>query len=146
MKVIFLQDVGKTGKKGDIREVADGYARNFLLPGKLAEVATPTTIQKARELTEKRIEREKEDLKKSQDVARQLKEKEITIVVKEKKGKLFGSVGTKEIATELKKQGLELEEKNILLDKPVKEIGEREVAVELGHGVKIKIKLVVKGK
>ena len=147
MKVVFLKDVPKMGKKYDIKEVADGYAQNFLLPKKLAEVAN--------EKTEKRIEK----LKKSEDEMKKVDESilaknlkvlgETVITLKEKAnehGHLFASIHKEELSEKLKEQsGLDFPPEYFELDKPVKETGEHEIAVTVG-GKKGKFKLVIESK
>ena len=145
MKIILLQNIGNLGKSGDIKEVADGFARNFLFPQKLAEPATNEALQKVAKMNEKIKEKEArlvDDLKaKSQE----LKGKKFVIKVKEKKGKLFGSVTAKDIVKELKKQGIKIDEASIGLGEPIKKIGEREIQISFGHGVNAKIILIIEG-
>lgn len=145
MKVILIQDIKNLGKTGDIKEVTDGYARNFLLPKKLAEIATPEATKKVEKIKEVQIEREKEDLEKNQKLATELEGREILIRAKEKNGKLFGSVGAKEIAKELAKIGFEIGEKMIEIKEPIKELGEKDVTVKLEHNIEACIKLVIQG-
>lgn len=143
MRIILIENINNLGKKGDTREVSDGYARNFLLPRKLAEVATPDAINKSKIQAEKSIEKEKEGLEKIKKLAQELEGKEIIIKAKAKKGKLFGSIGKKEISKELKKKGLDVSENNILLENPIKEIGDMEISVGLSKGIEAKIRLII---
>lgn len=145
MKIILLENVKNLGKAGDIKEVSDGYARNFLMPQKLAELATPEALKKAEKLKEQGIQKEKEGLEKKQELAAVISGKEIIIKSKEKDGKLFGSVGKKEIIKELKNQGIEIKEESIVLDAPIKEIGEKNVLIELDHGTEAIIKVIIEG-
>lgn len=145
MKVILIQDIKNLGKTGDIKEVTDGYARNFLLPKKLAEIATPEATKKVEKIKEEQIEREKEDLEKKQKLATELEGREIIIRAKEKKGKLFGSIGKKEIAKELAMIGFEIGEKMIEIKEPIKETGKKEIIIKLGHNIEVCIKLVIQG-
>lgn len=144
MKVIFLKDVPRVGKKYDIKEVNDGYALNFLFPQKLAEMAT----SKAMAELEKRqkeliIEREMQEslLLKNLEA---IKGKIITMKGKaNEKGNLFSSIHKKEIREELEKQQkIEIGEEFIVLEKPIKEIGEFEIPVEIKHK-KSSFKLIV---
>lgn len=129
MKVIFLKDVPRIGRKNEVKEVNDGYALNFLIPQKLAIKGTPESI-KHLELKKKEIVVEKqiqEDL-----LLRNLKELENKIIsFKEKsneQGHLFKSINAKEIVLELKKQHhVDIEESILKLEKPIKELGEFEV-------------------
>ena len=143
MKIILVKDIKGLGKAGDIKEVADGYARNFLLPQKIAESATENAVKEVKELAKKRAREEKEKMAEKQKLAEKLKNKAVKIKAKEKGGKLFGSIGAKEISSELEKMGLKIAEKSIAIEKPIKEIGEKEIAVKLGGGVEARIKVVV---
>jgi large subunit ribosomal protein L9 len=145
MKVILLQDVKSLGKRGDVKDVAEGYARNFLFPKKMAEVATPEAVKsvevrKAQEKAE--TEAHLEEMRK---IAGALKEKTIVLKSKEKNGKLFGSITARDILHELKKENLEVEEKNIILKNPIKKIGAYEVEIELAEKIGTKIRLEVQG-
>jgi len=145
MKVILLQNVKGVGMAGDAKEISDGYARNFLIPKKMAEIATPEGIQKAELAKSQQEEKNKSVMEKNQKLAEDLKKKKIEIRGKEKKGKLFGSITAKEIAKEIKNQGLDLDEKSIILKSPIKEIGEFTIEIDLGHQIKSSLKLSVKG-
>ncbi len=133
MKVIFLKDVPRVGRKNDVKEVNDGYALNFLLPNKLAIRGTPEAIKQL-ELKQKGIIIEKqiqEDL-----LLKNLKELEGKIIsFKEKaneKGHLFKSIHAKEIVEALKKEHhVDIEESIIKLEKPIKELGEIKVPIEI---------------
>lgn len=143
MKVIFLQNVKNVGIVGDIKNVSDGYARNFLLPKKLAEIATADAIRKCEESKKEKILEEKKEQKKARELAEYLSEAKIVVRAKEKNGKLFGSIGAKEIVQELKKQNLNIEEKAIKISQPIKEVGERDVVIELDFGIEATIKVKV---
>jgi large subunit ribosomal protein L9 len=143
MKVILLQDIKNIGKKGDIQNVSDGYARNFLLPRKLAEAATDTGIQKVATAKKQEAQIQQADLEKTEALAEQLEGREIVIQAKEKDGKLFGSINAKTIAKELKKENLEVSEKSLILPEPIKEIGEYDVKIELPHGIEASIMVIV---
>ena len=133
MKVILLKDVKGTGVKGDVVNISDGYARNFLFPKGLAVEATKSNLNELKNkerAQQKRIEQEKQE-------ARELAKKisDITLVIKAKSGengKLFGSVTNKEIAQELKKQhNITIDRKKIVLDEPIKQLGQMELEVKL---------------
>jgi len=145
MKVILFQDIQNIGKAGDIKEVSAGYARNFLLPQKLAEIATDASIKNVATLKSKATALEQADLEKTQALAETLQGREIMITAKEKDGKLFGSINAKMIAKELKKENLDINEKAIQLSEPIKEVGEYDVKVELAHGIEVAIHIIVEG-
>lgn len=143
MKVILLQDIKGLGKKGDLKEVAEGYARNFLFVKKLAEIATNGGVKKVEVIKKKQAEKDQLDLEKTQELASQLEGKAITINAKEKDGKLFGSVQVKDLLKELKKENITVPEKSIILSSPIKEIGEYEVRIELDHGIETSVMVLV---
>ncbi|HEX7586205.1 MAG TPA: 50S ribosomal protein L9 [Patescibacteria group bacterium] len=143
MKVILLQDVKNLGRKWDVKEVSDGYARNFLLPKKLTEIATKTELQKIEKLKEKEAIEEKKDLEKIQALADQLQGKAIVIKAKNKDGKLFGSITTKDIVKELKKENIVISAKALTLEMPIKEIGEFEIRVNLEHGIETQLSVII---
>ena len=145
MKVILTQDVKNLGKKGDVKEVAEGYARNFLFPKKLAQAATETAIKNAAAQKEKEKVIEDTNAQKMRQIADILKSKEIVLKSKEKGGKLFGSISAKDIAKHLQQSGIELREENIILKNPIKKIGEYEIEIRLAKDISGKIKLTVAG-
>src|SRR3989344_5129183 len=145
MRVIFLQDIPRVGKKHDVKEVNSGYAMNFLIPRKFAVLATPDTI-KALELRKKEIlvEREIQDdllLKNLEE----LKSKVLTIKAKaDEKGHLFSGIHAKEIVEAMQKEhGATITEEFITLEKPIKAVGEFDIPIEV-KGKKSSFKLVVK--
>ena len=143
MKVVLLAEIKALGKKGDIKEVSDGYARNFLLPKKLAEIATVQAIKKSEEEKKKHEEAAKAELEKTEFLAESLQGKEIYIRAKEKDGKLFGSIAAKAIVKELQKENPQIQEKSVILPEPIKELGEYEVKIELDHGIETSIMVIV---
>ena len=137
MKVILLQDVKGKGKKGQMLEVSDGYARNFMLPKKLAIEATPDAINTMRmndKATQERIAKEKAE---ALALSKQLRE--MTLVVTAKgggAGRLFGSVTNQEIADTLKaKTGIALDKRKIVLSDPIKNVGTYTVTCKLGYEI-----------
>ncbi|MCD8096708.1 MAG: 50S ribosomal protein L9 [Lachnospiraceae bacterium] len=146
MKVILLQDVKSLGKKGDLVEVSDGYARNYILAKKLGVQATSKNmndlkLQKAHEdrLAEQRLEEAKQLAQKLEGI-----ETVLTIKVGEG-GKLFGSVSSKEIAQAVKEQhGLELDKKKLVLPNPIKSVGMTDVPVKLHPQVTAQLKVTVR--
>ncbi len=136
MKVILLQDVKGKGKKGQMLEVSDGYARNFMLPKKLAIEATPDAINTMRmtdKATQERIAREK-----AEAMALSKKLREMTVVVTAKgggAGRLFGSVTNQEIADALAKTGIKLDKRKITISDPIKNVGTYTVTCKLGYEI-----------
>jgi large subunit ribosomal protein L9 len=145
MKIILLQDIKSLGKKGDVKDVAEGYARNFLFPKKMAEVATEDKIKNVMAQKEKEKIEEAKNADKMRQLAVILKEKEIVLKSKEKNGKLFGSISKKDIAENLEKEGFNIAEEKIILASPIKKTGEYKIEIKLGTGVSSHIKLVVRG-
>ncbi|MDO5400522.1 MAG: 50S ribosomal protein L9 [Eubacteriales bacterium] len=137
MKVILLQDVKTKGKKGQMIEVSDGYARNFMLPKKLAMEATPDAINTMRmndKATQERIAKEKAE---ALAMSKQLRE--LTVVVTAKgggAGRLFGSVTNQEIADALAKQsGIKLDKRKIVLSEQIKNVGTYTATCKLGYEI-----------
>ena len=137
MKVILLQDVKGKGKKGQMLEVSDGYARNFMLPKKLAIEATPDAINTMRmndKATQERIAREKAA---ALEISKKLREMTLTVTAKGGgNGRLFGAVTNQEIATALKdKSGIELDKRKIVISDPIKNVGTYTVTCKLGYEI-----------
>ena len=141
MKVIFNQDVKGKAKKGEMKEVSDGYARNFLFPKKLAVEATTGAMKEIQLKRAAQDAREAEALRQAQEKADSLKGKVINLKVKcGEKGRLYGSVTTAEIADALEKQhGVKVDKRKIDFGDPIKEVGNRDVSVWLHTGVTTKM-------
>ena len=136
MKVILLQDVKGKGKKGQMLEVSDGYALNFMLPKKLAIEATTDAINTMRmndKATQERIAREKAE---ALAVAGKLREMTLTVTAKGGgAGRLFGSVPNAEIADALAKNGIKLDKRKIVISDPIKNVGTYTVTCKLGYEI-----------
>ena len=137
MKVILLQDVKGKGKKGQMIEVSDGYARNYMLPRKLAIEATTDAVNTMRmndKATAERIAREKAE---ALETSKKLRE--LTLIVKAKgggQGRLFGAVTNTEVAAALEKQsGIKLDKRKIVLSDPIKSVGTYTVQCKLGYEI-----------
>ena len=137
MKVILLQDVKGKGKKGQMLEVSDGYARNFMLPRKIAVEATADAVNTMRmndKATQERIAREKSE---AMEISKKLRD--LTVVVTAKgggSGRLFGSVTNQEIADALKeKSGISLDKRKIVMAEPIKNVGTYTVTCKLGYEI-----------
>ena len=145
MKFILLEDVNALGKKGQIEDVNDGYARNFIFKKKLGLEATPTNLNnlKLQKANDEKIA--KEILEKAKAFGEELAK--LTVVVKMKGGeggRVFGSVSSKEIAEEAKKQfGVEIEKKKIVMEEPIKSFGAYELNVKLHPEVTAKLRVKV---
>lgn len=137
MKVILLTDVKGSGKKDEIINVSDGYARNFLFPKKWAVEATPGATKEIERKRAAEAAREAERRAQAEEKARQLKGKAITLAVKcGERGRLYGSVTTAEIAAELEKQhGVTVDKRKIDLAEPVRQVGDVQITVWLYSGV-----------
>jgi large subunit ribosomal protein L9 len=148
MKVILKQDVKKVGKRGEIVEVSDGYARNFLIARGLAVAETKKSLEILGE--EKKIEaaEEKKREEAAKKVAEQLETMTLDFNVRSGvEGKVFGSVSTKQIAAELQKKGITTDKKKILDTAPIQQLGVTKVRVELHKNVigTIKVRLIGSG-
>ncbi|CUU08524.1 LSU ribosomal protein L9P [Candidatus Kryptobacter tengchongensis] len=144
MKVILRQDFENLGKFGDIVEVKEGYARNFLIPRKIALPATPGNIKMIEtEKKQKAFKLERERLS-AQQLAEKLSGIEITIPMRAGENeRLFGSVTAQMIVNELEKLGFEIDRRKILLDEPIKMLGKYEIPIRLHPDVSAKIKVNV---
>lgn len=133
MKVILLQDVKSLGKKGDVVEVSEGYARNMLLKKGLGKEATGKNMNDLKLQKANAEKLAKEALEAAQALGKEMEGKEIRVAVKAGEGgRVFGSVSTKEIAEEIKKQlGYEIDKKKLLLEAPIKTLGVTIVPVKL---------------
>lgn len=144
MKVILLQDVEKVGKKFEIREVADGYAKNFLFPKKLAQIATKNAAAWAQTQQEIAAKVTEKELQEMQAKASQMDGQEITINVNVgEKDQLFESVTAQKIAEKLKEGGFEIDKKQVALKDPIKELGEYPVKISFPHNLEAEIKLTI---
>ena len=146
MKVILTQDVRGQGKRGQMIEVSDGYARNFLLPRKLAQEATADNINTMRmndKATQERLAKERAEALELRN-----RMKDMTVVVTAKgggAGRLFGSVTNTEVSEALAKQaGVQLDKRKIVLDEPIKSVGVYTVKCKLGYEINAELKIEVK--
>ena len=146
MKVVLLKDVKGTGKKGEIKEVSDGYAKNFLIKNAMAKVANATALSENRQQKEASAfhkEMEKQDAIK---LCEKLKDTQLIISIKcGENGKTFGSITSKEISEKLKEKGFDIDKRKIELSDPIKTIGEYKITVKLHPEASTKIALSVIG-
>ena len=144
MKVILKVDVKGSGKQGDIIEVSDGYARNFLLKKGHAEVATPAAINEMKQKKSAEEFHKAENVKALKELAEKLTGTGITLAIRAgENGKTFGSVTTQHIASALSELGFDVDKKKVLLKDPIKNVGSYDVEVRLMEGVLSKIKVNV---
>ena len=144
MKVILLQDVKKLGKKGDVIEASDGYARNFLFPRKLAEEATANALHVVNAKKENERKKRLAELEAAQKLAGELKGKEVTINAKAgENGRLFGAITNKDIAEVINnKFNLTIDKKKIVMD-TIKVAGGYEIEVKLYPEVSTKMRVII---
>ncbi len=145
MKVILLQDVPGTGKKNQVLNVSDGFARNYLLPRKWAVEASEGSVKEIERRHAAQRQREMEERSAAEALAAQLKGKVITLRAKcGEKGRLYGSVTGQEIASALKEQhGVEIDKRKIEVSEAIRTVGEYEVQATVYTGVKAQMKLNV---
>ena len=145
IEVMLMDDVKKLGKSGQIVKVAPGYARNFLIPKGLAAEVTEAARRRLKKLEAERAARAAEEKKAALEVAKKLDKLEITVSANTVDGKrLYGSVGISDILAAIEaNRGIKLERSQIDLDDNLREVGEYESKIDLGHGVNVKFKVVI---
>ena len=147
MKVIFLSDVPGKGKTGEMKDVADGYARNFLLPKGLALSATPSAIKIAEAQREREMRRQIQSETQLTELARTLEGKELSINARAGTNeRLYGSITSSDIAKELELLiGIAIDKRKIELAEPIHQLGTYEVAIKLSKDLMPKMKIIVEG-
>ena len=145
MKVILKQDIKGVGKKDQVINASDGYARNFLLPKGLAVVADSTNMSNLKSKNEANIYKKNQELENAKSIANKLNETTLKIKAKVgENGKLFGGITSKEISEHLKKDfNIDIDKKKIVLNENIKQIGTTIVQVKLYEGVVAKLKVMV---
>jgi len=145
MKVIFLEDVSNMARAGDIKEVADGYGRNFLIPKKLALLVSSQAISLVEAQRQIRVRQQAESEAELLDLAKQLDGKEITLKARVgAKDRLYGSITSTDIVAELKgSAGLVVDKRKIELAEPIRQLGNYEVVVKLGKDILPRIRVTV---
>ncbi|CEH36034.1 50S ribosomal protein L9 [Romboutsia lituseburensis] len=148
MKVILLKDVKGTGKKGEVKEVSDGYARNYLLAKKLAVVADNTSMKELNEKNKSQEIKAQKEYEAAVELGKQMEELNVVIYSKAGDGgRLFGSITSKEIAEQIKKQhNIEVDKRKISLDEPIRVLGSRVVDIKIHQKVTTKMRVDVKEK
>lgn len=144
MKVILKEDVKKLGLKGDLVNVSDGYARNFLIPRGLVEEATEGSIKQLKQKVKANKRKKIEKASEAKEVATELEKEKFVISVKSgENGRLFGSVTTKDIADAVKKAGYKIDKRKISLSENIKSLGVHNIQVKLYEGVSANLKIQV---
>lgn len=144
MKVVLLKDVKGSGKKGEIVNVSDGYARNFLLKQGLAKEANASAINENKQQKEASAYHKSVEIANAKELAGILKTKTVTLKAKcGENGKIFGSITSQEIATALEKQGVVLDKKKIVLPTPIKTIGAYTITAKIYPEIQSTFKVVV---
>ena len=147
MKVVLMQDVPNLGKTGDIKEVADGYGRNYLLPKGFAAMATKGLIKQAQDRAEAQNKRDIKHRNEAEQVAQRLNGQTIRFTVRVGElDRLYGSITNSDIAEKLQQQlGMEVDRRKIDLGDPIKRAGVYSVPVRLASGVEARVNVVVEG-
>jgi len=145
MKVVLLEDLKGTGKKGDLVNVSDGYARNFLFPRKLAKEANAQAMNELKNAAEAKAFKIQSEIDAAKQTAEKINEKSVKLYAKAGQGvKIFGSVTAKEIAEELKKAyKVDIDKRKIALDADIKAFGTYECEIKLYNGITAKVFAVV---
>ncbi len=145
MKLVLQADIKGVGKKGEVKNVADGYARNFLIPKKLAKIATQGNVQQAKELAAQQIKEQEELLAEMKKTADAINGKSFFITAKtqDSSEKLFGSIDKKQIIEKLEEEKYQIKGANIGLKKSIKQLGEYPVKVGFAEGVSAMIKIII---
>ncbi|MPM45887.1 50S ribosomal protein L9 [bioreactor metagenome] len=148
MKVILLKDVKGTGKKGEVKEVSDGYAKNFLLPKKMAVVADNTNVKELNEKNKSKELKAQKEYEDALELGKKMEDMAVTIYSKAGDGgRLVGSITSKDVAEQLKKQhNVEVDKRKISLDEPIRVLGSRFVEIKIHQKVTTKIRVDVKEK
>ena len=148
MKVILLKDVKGTGKKGEVKEVSDGYAKNFLLPKKMAVVADNTNIKELNEKNKSKENKAQKEYEAAVELGKKMEDMAVNIYSKAGDGgRLFGSITSKDIAEQLKKQhSIEVDKRKVMLDEPIRALGSRFVEIKIHQKVTTKIRVDVREK
>ncbi|MCL6452834.1 MAG: 50S ribosomal protein L9 [Alicyclobacillus sp.] len=144
MKVIFLADVKNQGKKGEVKDVSEGYARNFLFPRQLAQEATEANLAQLRKQQDAKARKEQQEREQAQELARQLEGERFSVRTHAGEGgKLFGAVTTKHIADAIAARGFAVDKRKVVLPEPIKSLGGHAVQIKLHPDVTAKITVFV---
>lgn len=146
MRVVFLKDIPKIGKKYEIKNVSDGYARNFLFPNKLAEVATEDKIKQLENLKDSLQKEKQKKTLEFQKIIEKIHTAKIAFYLKsDEKGSVFGAIKEADITNKLKDFGLNLKPEQILIDKHLKSLGEHKIKIKFSPEIEAEIKIIIEG-
>jgi len=144
MKIILQKDVDDLGKEGEIKEVSDGFARNYLIPEGLAKRATEQKVKQVKKKRKKQEEKKQEELEKLQEKVSKLDGQEIEVQVKVgEEGQLYESVTAGKIQNALKEEELKVKRKQIELEEPIEELGEFMIDLSFKHNLEAQIRVIV---
>lgn len=144
MKVVLLKDVKDLGHVGDVRDVADGYARNLLLPGGYVKIATLGAIKKAEETKSQREEVAMKALEAAKEILSKIQGLTVSLKAKaDQSGKLYAAIKAEEIAEAVKAKGFEVSADMIKIEEHIKSLGDFEVIIDLDHGLEGKINVTI---
>ncbi|MGI5823719.1 MAG: 50S ribosomal protein L9 [Dethiobacteria bacterium] len=144
MKVIFMEDIPNVGEKGEIKDVAAGYARNYLIPKGLAQQATPGRLKDLKMQAEAKARKTAQAIQAAEKMVAKIEGKQVTIKVKAgEEGRLFGSVTSADIAQALAAQGIKVDKKKIELDDYIKSLGDYTVQIKLHPEVATSVNVIV---
>ncbi len=144
MKIILQQDVDDLGKEGEIKEVSDGFARNYLIPEGMAKRATEEKVERVKKKKEKQEQKKQEELEELQEKVSELDGQEVEVKVKVgEEGQLYESVSAGKIRNALKEEGFEVKRKQIELEEPIEELGEFTVELNFKHNLEAQIRVIV---
>lgn len=144
MKVILRSDVKGVGKKGDLKNIADGYALNALFPKKLAVAATADSIRHLEQEEKKRKMIVEKELSEAKALGKKISSMTFTLVRRAEKGKLFGAIHEGDIVEAFATEKIAVEKKQVFFEKQIKEIGSHSIGINLGHGIQASFTIIIK--
>lgn len=146
MQVVFVQDIKGIARKGDVKNVKDGYFHNFLMPRKLAVIATPSKLKEAEIMRKTELVQKGRIVEQAAEIQKKLKGLKLTVKSRANGDKLYGSITEKEVIDLIEKEvNVRLDKHNIALSEHIKVVGTYEIPVKLAEGVEAKVTLSVKG-
>jgi len=144
MRVLIKKHVQGVGDKGDIRDVADGYAQNYLIPQGLAEPVSAVALERIRRENKQKSKEAEQDLERVEKLASDLEGYSIEFLAKaSEEGRLYAAITAQKIVSKLKKKGFPIDKQHIVLPEPIKDLGDHEVRVQFPHGLEARIVVVI---